>query len=412
MPTLFQINITANWGSTGIIAESIGLAAMRRGWESYIAYGRWSNASQSHLIQVGKRIDTYIHYIQQRILDNEGLCSCGPTQRLIRIIKEIRPEVIQLHNIHDHYLNYQLLFDYLNQTDIKVVWTFHDFWAVTGHCMHFVSVNCDRYQTGCYDCPMRNKYPKTLLDRSTKNWNLKKQLLLANKNLTVVPVSEWVGEQVSKSFLKDTRIQVINNGINISVFKPTAFTEIPHLSTQLKSFLALTDGKFVILSVASQWKFEKGLDDYKAMAEMLNEDEVIVLVGVDDSIIKELPSNIIGIKRTNNAQELAALYTRADVVTVFSGAETFGLTVVEGYACGTPAVVYNNTALPLLIDMRTGYVVENKNYHHAFSAIQQIKLNGKHFYSEYCIRAAKDKYDNYKCLDKYLDLYEELIFKE
>ncbi len=409
MPILLQINITANWGSTGKIAESIGLAAIKQGWESYIAYGRWSNPSQSNLIKVGNKLDMFIHYSQQRIFDNEGLCSSSPTRQLIKLIKEIKPNLVHLHNLHDHYLNYRLLFEFLNQTGIKVVWTFHDFWAVTGHCVHFVSIDCNRYQTGCYDCPMRNVYPKTLFDRSKKNWKLKKHLFLANNSLTIVPVSEWVGEQVRKSFLKNKRIQVIPNGIDTGVFKPTSFSDISNLSSQLLFFQTKTSGKFVIMSVASQWKFEKGLDDYKAMSAILKEDEVIVLVGVDDDVIAELPSNIIGIKRTTKARELAALYTRADVITILSSAETFGLTVVEGYACGTPAVVYNNTALPLLIESGTGYVVENKNYQDAYSAIQQIKKKGKQYYTDNCIRVAKEKYNKDECFKNYLNLYEQLI---
>lgn len=117
MPKLLQINITANWGSTGKIAEQIGLCAMAHGWESFVAYGRWSNPSLSYLIKVGNKLDMYMHYGEQKIRDNEGLCSRGATKRLIRQIEEINPDVVQLHNIHDHYLNYRLLFEYLNKTD-------------------------------------------------------------------------------------------------------------------------------------------------------------------------------------------------------------------------------------------------------------------------------------------------------
>ena len=163
------------------------------------------------------------------------------------------------------------------------------------------------------------------------------------------------------------------------------------------------------MSVASQWAFDKGLEDYKRISTMLKDDEVIVLVGVSDEIKKSLPHNIIGINRTSNAIELAALYTRADVITILSSAETFGLTVVEGYACGTPAVVYDNTATPSLITPETGFVVENHNYRMAYSAIQQIKLNGKQHYSEACISLAREKYNKDKCFEKYVELYEELL---
>lgn len=148
---LFQLNVTANWGSTGKIAESIGLAAMRQGWESYVAYGRYSNPSQSKLIKVGSQLDVYAHFAEQTLFDNEGLASRRATRKLIQQIQQIQPDVVQLHNIHDHYLNYKTLFEYLNTTDIQVVWTFHDCWAFTGHCFHFVTKGCERWKTQCYD---------------------------------------------------------------------------------------------------------------------------------------------------------------------------------------------------------------------------------------------------------------------
>jgi putative colanic acid biosynthesis glycosyltransferase len=403
MPKLIQINVRANWGSTGKIAESIGIAAINRGWESYIAYGRGDNTSHSHLLKVGNEFDIYMHYGEQRIRDNEGLCSRGATLRLIRRIQEIKPDVVHLHNIHDHYLNYKLLFEYLNETEIKVVWTFHDFWAITGHCMHFVSKDCKRYQTGCHDCPMHKVYPKSFIDRSTKNYALKKRLFSANKNLTIVPVSQWVGDMVKFSFLKDKPIQVINNGIDLSAFRPTLIESIK--DTECRENIEKLDGKYVIMSVASQWQFDKGLEDYKQISKMLSDDEVIVLVGVDEELIAGLPYNIIGIKRITNVQELAALYTRADVVAILSSAETFGLTVVEGYACGTPAVVYDNTAPPSLVSPETGFVVPNKDFKSAYDAIQKIKTNGRDFYYHACIRVTRDKYDKSECVEKYISLY-------
>ena len=139
---LLQLNVTANWGSTGKIAEGIGLAAMARGWESTIAYGRYMNPSQSKLIKVGTQADVYAHYAKARFLDGEGLGSKRATKKLIGQIKQITPDIIHLHNIHDHWLNYSILFEFLATIDTPIVWTFHDCWAFTGGCPHFENVNC------------------------------------------------------------------------------------------------------------------------------------------------------------------------------------------------------------------------------------------------------------------------------
>lgn len=408
MPKILQINVSANWGSTGIIAEQCNQYAAKQGWDIYIAYGRFMNPGQSQLITTCSCWDVYEHYAENLLFDNEGLASRCSTRKLVEEIRQISPNIIHLHNIHDHWLNYKILFEYLNKTDIKVVWTFHDFWYITGHCYHFVQAKCDKFMSMCEKCPYTKGKLLPLIKHTKRNFNLKKKLFTANKHLHIVSVSDWVGRNIAKSFLKNKDLHIIHNGVDTDVFKPTSLDVLN--STRYSNFLNAIEGKFVIMAVSSQWKSrEKGLDDYKAMGKLLKEDEVIVLVGVSNEISKDFQSNIIGLTRTNNQRELAALYTRADVVCSLSTAETFGLTIVEGYACGTPAVVYDNTAPPSLICNRTGYVVENRNFKHAHSAIQQIKMNGKKFYSDACIALVQEKFTKESCFTAYMNLYNQIL---
>lgn len=401
MPVLFQINATANRGAIGKITEIIGEEAISRGWESYIAYGRDACDSASRLIRIGSRLNPYLHYASQRVLDNEGLCSGRATARLIERIKAIRPDIIQLHDLHDHYLNYRLLFEFLNSTDIPVVWTMHDFWAVTGHCMYFVSRNCDRFKTGCHDCPMRGEYPKTFFNRSAQNYRLKKQLFGANGNLHVVAVSRWVADQLRESFLGDRPIHVIANGVDTEAFRPC---DDPQISSMFP-------GKFVILAAASQWNERKGTKHYLRMSEMLADDEIIVLVGLNPRFAKGLPHNIIAVPHTTDTGKLAALYSRADVVTVMSAAETFGMTIVEAYACGTPVVVFDNSAPPSLVtaDPPSGSVAENQNVESVCAAVKKIKQAGSGSFGRHCRELALRKYDKTICSGRYLSLYESLL---
>ena len=397
MPTLLQINITANWGSTGKIAESIGLAAIQQGWESYIAYGRWCNPSQSHLIKVGNKLDMYMHYGEQRIRDNEGLCSRGATKRLIKQIMEIKPDVVQLHNIHDHYLNYRLLFEYLNQTDTKVVWTFHDCWAFTGHCFHFVTKKCDRWKSGCYDCPLKNEYPKTLVDRSKEHWVLKKNLFTGCKNLTIVPVSDWMGNFVKESFLKDKRICVIKNGVDLNTFRSL----VPHSSSELNR-------KFKILAVSSVWYPDKGeLDIYKLRSMLPDDDYEITMVGLSAEQAKKLPSGIIGIQRTQNVQELVQLYSDADVLINPTYADTFPTVNLEALACGTPVITYRTGGSPEAIDNKTGFVVPQGDVAALANAIMNMRSNP--LSSEVCRKRAEEFFDKDKCFEQYVNLYNELL---
>ena len=393
MPKLFQINVTANWGSTGKIAEAIGLSAMKQGWESYIAYGRYSNPSQSQLIPIGNPIDTYWHYGIQRIMDNEGLCSIRATKKLVNEIKKIKPDIVQLHNIHDHYLNYQILFEYLNQENVKVVWTFHDCWAFTGHCFHFVTKGCDKWKTGCHHCPLRNEYPKTLLDKSCRNYELKKRLFTSNKNLTIVSCSEWMAEFVKQSFLKEKDIQTIHNGVNIEMFYP-----IPSQQE---------DNKFKIIAVSSVWTQAKGLYDIYKLREMLSDDVEMIIVGLSAKQLKTLPNGIYGIQRTQNIQELVQLYNEADVLINPTYADTFPTVNLEALACGTPVITYQTGGSPEAVDEKTGLVVPQGDVKALADAIYRFMNHP--LCTEDCRERAELFFDKVKCFEQYIDLYSKIL---
>lgn len=393
MPKLLQINITSNWGSTGKIAEAINLAVRRKGWECSTAYGRWANPSQFPNYKVGNKLDMYLHYFENRIFDREGLSSRMATKALIRNIEEFKPDIISLHNIHDHYLNYKLLFRYLNKTDIKVVWTFHDCWAFTGHCFHFVTKDCMRWKTGCHDCPLHHLNPNTLLDRSKKNYALKKELFSANKNLAIVACSDWLGDFVRESFLKDKRIEVIHNGCDLNVFKP-----LPRTKSK----------KFRIIAVSSVWYPNKGeLDIYK-LRTMLNEDEYeITMVGLSAEQAKNLPAGIRGIQRTHNVHELAQLYSDADVLINPTYEDNFPTVNIEALACGTPVVTYKTGGSPESVDGKTGFVIDQGDLLSLANVIMRIK--NQPLPSEACRKRAEEYFDKDKCFEKYLELYEDLL---
>lgn len=365
---------------------------MAHGWESYVAYGRWSNPSKSRLIKVGNMMGTYLHYGEQRIFDNEGLCSRGATRKLIEQIKKIKPTIVHLHNIHDHYLNYQILFEYLNQTDIKVVWTFHDCWAFTGHCMHFVTKDCERWKTGCHDCLMKGEYPKTFMDRSDKNWALKKELFTANKNLTIIACSDWLANFVRLSFLKDKKIITIHNGVDLKTFTPSG------------SYKA---DKFNVLAVSSVWHKDKGLYDIYELRKQLPGSFGITMVGLRPNQVKDLPEGVNGITRTQNVQELVKLYSEADVLINPTYADNFPTVNLEALACGTPVITYRTGGSPEAIDEKTGMMVEQGNVNELAAAI--LKMKESPLSSVDCRKRAEENFDKDKCFEEYINLYDEIL---
>lgn len=396
--TLLQINITANWGSTGKIAEQIGQCAINDGWQSYIAYGFASNPSHSTTIKIGSKYNRYLHYAEQRVFDNEGLCSRIATRDLIKTIERINPDVVCLHNIHDHYLNYQILFQCLNNTNIKVVWTFHDCWAITGHCMHFVTKNCERWKTGCYDCLMKGEYPKTILDRSTQNWELKKELFSKNKNLTIVACSDWIAGFVRQSFLKEKEIVVIHNGCDINTFKPHA--NVSH-------------GKYKIIAVSNQWYPNKGeLDIYKLRSMLPIEDFEITMVGLSEAQVTNLPQGINGIQRTQNVDELALLYSSADVLINPTYEDNFPTVNIEALACGTPVITYRTGGSPEAIDENTGAVIEQGDLYSLSKKIEDFRDSRfKEIHLLGCRKRAEQCFDKMRCFEKYVRIFNKAVIR-
>jgi len=350
---VLQINSVCGRGSTGRIATDIADILKAQGHECRIAYGRDTvpEKYQDVAVRIGTDWDVRLHGVQTRLFDAHGFCSTKATRQFLKWVEEYNPDVIHLHNIHGYYINVELLFDYLKQAGKPVIWTLHDCWAFTGHCPHFTVAKCDRWQKECYaPCPEKKRYPQSMvLDQCRSNYLRKKAAFTGVRNLTIVAPSQWLADLVKESFLKEYPVKVIPNGIDLSVFKPTASDFREKFGLQNKQ---------ILLGVASVWDKRKGLDDFIELSKMLRVDQKIVLVGLSAEQLKSLPKNIIGIQRTNSVQELAEIYSAADVFLNPSREETQGLTTVEALACGTPAVVYDQTAVPEAVDETCGIAVD------------------------------------------------------
>lgn len=396
MPKLLQIDTCLGILSTGKISESIGKLASQRGWDCFIAHGaRYVGFSEMHSYQVVSKWGEYLHYAQSLLLDRHGLGSYSETKKLIKWIEQINPDVIQLHCLHGYYLNYKVLFEYLNHTTIPVVWTFHDCWAFTGHCAHFITANCYKWKNeGCHDCKLISDYPKSYFDYSKRNFLLKKDLFSKNDQLHIVSVSNWLASFVKESFLNDKDIQVINNGVDIVSFKPCASKR----------------EKTMLLGVASAWSRSKGLYDFYKLRERLDLDQYeIVLIGLTQQQIQELPKGIVGISRTSSVGELAKYYSEATVFVNPTYADSFPTVNMEALACGTPVITYKTGGSPEIIDAKTGVVVEQGDIDGIIKALSYIVGLGD--ISSECRRRAVTLFDKEKRFMDYVNLYEKLINK-
>lgn len=403
MRSIFQLNSVINSSSTGRIAEEIGQLAIKNEWKSYIAYGRNERESQSERIKIGNDLDIKWHGLQTRLFDRHGLASKKATKELVEKIKEIKPDIIHLHNMHGYYLNIEILFHYLATADIPVVWTLHDCWPMTGHCSYFSLVGCEKWKTHCEHCPQKKMYPASyLIDRSFKNYQLKKELFTSVPQMTFVPVSNWLANIIKESFLKTYPIKTIYNGVDITVFSPRPTTEI-------RAKYKIPANTFIMLGVASIWSERKGLKDFIRLSESLKNNEMIILVGLTDKQMNNLPRNILGISRTENIHELAELYSLADVFINPTWEDNFPTTNIEALACGTPVITYRTGGSPEAITSETGFVVEQGDLKGIRNAIDTIKSKGKAFYVGACRERAVRMFNKNKRYTEYLQLYEQML---
>lgn len=406
---LLQIDTCLGFGSTGRITESIAQLAQSQSWECYIIHGARYVKRPSCMkdIQTVTKIGEYLHYAEGLLFDNHGLASRTATCRVIESIKEIKPDVIQMHCIHGYFLNYKILFEYLQTIGTPIVWTFHDCWAFTGHCAYFDSINCEKWKTGCHDCELKGTYPSSiLLDRSNRNYELKKSLFTSiGKQTVIVPVSYWLEGLVKQSFLKDIRVNTIHNGTNIDVFKPS---NVSRLREQLG-----IGNKKVVLGVALPWVPRKGMPDMLKLAEMLPNDEYqVILVGLDKKQMQTLPGNVIGVMRTNSAEELAEYYSLATVFVNPTYEDNFPTTNIEALACGTPLITYNTGGSPEAASSETGWVVDQGEVDVMVKIVKELAAKDPGEVEKQrlaCRKRAESEFDKDKCFEKYISLYDSLL---
>ena len=406
MKKLLHINpVLRTSTSTGRIIQEIGTVAMASGWDNYIAYSKGRDGvmpSASKLIPVGSRLSVALHGLITRFLDMHGLGSVLATKKFVKEIERLQPDVIHIHNIHGYFLNYKVLFDYLSKTDIPVIWTVHDCWLYTGHCYHYASAGCEKWRTHCEKCPQKRAFPTSLwIDRSRQNFADKRDAFTSLKNLTIVTVSVWMTGEMSHSFLRECNFKVIHNGINLDVF------DVQPDDKAVREKYGLGDKK-IILGLASIWSKEKGWDDFVKMSEMLNDDEVIVMVGVTEKQQEQLPKGVVGIRRTENVRQLAELYSAATAFVNPTWQDNYPTVNLEAIACGTPVVTYRTGGSVEAVTEETGYVVEQGDVAGLLKAVRDIKNNGKEQYTAKCRAYALANFRKEERYADYLKLYEDL----
>ena len=387
-------------GSTGKIMRNVSNHAVERGFDVYQVYPQ--NEKKSKILQGDIIISSvFLKKINQRLARYTGLNGATAyftTKRLLKKLKKTNPSIFHFHNLHNSYVNLPLLFKFAQKRKIPIVWTLHDCWAFTGCCTHFTFVKCDKWKVLCNNCLQYKCYPESSFDNSKMMFKLK-QKWFNGANITLVTPSEWLKKLVGQSFLRNYPVQVINNGIDLSIFKP--------VKNNFREKYGIDNDKFIVLSVAFGWGKKKGLDVMIELSKRLPEKYQIVLVGTSETVDEQLPNNIISIHRTYSQTELAEIYSSADILVNPTREDNFPTVNIESLACGTPVLTYDTGGSPEIIDDKTGTVVACEDFDALFKEIIRI-CEEKPYTQAACLERAK-LYDMNVKFNEYISLFEKIL---
>lgn len=401
---IIQVNATYGYASTGAIVKDIEEMLLGQKHETGIVY-QFAETEPRNGYRMGNALDWKIHAAHSRIFGKQAYASKSATKKMLHWLKIQKPDIVHLHNLHSNYINLNLLLDFLAKEDIATVITLHDCWFFTGKCFHYVQSNCDKWKTECYECP-RNKMDikSWFFDATQKVYRDKKQKFNQIPRLTVVPCSDWMKRQAKESFLKEKDIIRIYNGIDLDVF-------LPH-NTDFRLQYGL-ENKFLIFGAANKWLATENKNLFTTLLDTMQEDERLVLFGCTEEMKERVKgcNQILPLGYIKEKQLMSDWFATVDVFANVTSADTLPTVNMEAAACGTPVITYAIGGSPeLVINTKTGYVIEPEDYDGFLQAIANIKR--KMIARENCRELALNNFNKMKNYLEYMKLYERIFSGE
>lgn len=401
---ILQVNTVSGIGSTGRNVIELGHKIEEVGFESYIAYGQGTSYGKNHF-KIGGFLENHIHNLFSRVFGKQGYMTKSGTRKLIKFIEEIEPSIIHLGNLHGNYLNIEIFFQYLSKKNIPIVWSIHDCWAYTGKCAHYTEIGCYKWQIVCNKCPQVQKYPPSLFfDKSKVMFKDKKRLFTGVKNMVIVPVSDWLCNELKFSYFNKYPIKRIYNWIDLETFNLKA--------EKCYNSYKIDKNKFIILGVSAGWsKSDIKMQDFikleKLISQYSNEFQIVLLGEQKEKGC--IPKTFIHIPYVENKRHLASIYASADVYVHLATEDTFGKVIAESMACGTPAIAYDSTVYPEVVKEGCGYIAKKRDVFDVFEKIKLIEKNGKEKYSNECFKLVSESYNYNKNSLEFIELYKSLL---
>ena len=400
-----QINFVCRVGSTGKIVHDIHEGLIRYGDDTMTYYGRGKRIEEGDLYKFGYTLESYIHSLLLRLgitLQYGGMMFA--TRRLIKHLEQWNPDVVHIHCLNGSCVNLYQLLNYLATHQVKTVVTHHAEFYYTGACPHAEDCVQFQKQPGCLKCQRPKQATKAWWgDFTTRSWQKMQQSFarFLPDNLMFVAVSPWVKERSALSpIVNKYPCKVILNGVNTSIFyRRNTSNSIKIQELEFKGPKLL----YVSASFTLSPQANKGGTYVVELAKLMPHCTFIV-AALEIGELKNLPSNIHVWGRAKTQDELAELYSCADVSIITSKRETFSMIVAESLCCGTPVVGFyaggpESIALPQYSRfVRYGDLMAYKD------AVNEILLSD--FDRSQIAFAAQQKYNATRMVENYRELYQ------
>ncbi len=312
-------------------------------------------------------------------------------------------DVVHYHIIHDRFFSLVTL--PLLTRNTPSVWTLHDPWAMTGHCLY--PLDCPRWKTGCGECPRLGIPLPMDRDRSAFMWKVKRALYRRSK-IAVVVASPWMRRMAEQSPLLSTfDLHLIPHGIDLGVFKPGDVDGA-------KRRLGVFPGSLVVCFRAAEGEF-KGLSHVRdALRRLTTGRPICLLTFGGRGLVDEFRGTYQGIDMgwVDDVDRTVEAYTAADVFLMPSMAEAFGMMAIEAMACGKPVIVFEGTSLPEIVSAPDGGVAVPYGDAQALSAaLARLLENGEErsAVGRRALAVARERYDVERQVDRLVALYESVI---
>lgn len=374
-------------GSTGKIITGLQNYLLSQGRDAVVCYGRGPKPISRKGYKFCTQIEVYIHYALERITGRMNCGSRWATYRLVHFLKKNKVKEVFLENLHGHYLNEEILLEYLSTSQTKVVYIIADETPYWGNCGY--RKECRLNDTNnCVGCGRLKKWQRFLFGEvSYKNFLIKKKAYERMNAVFVAPA--FVVESASKTpLLKGKHFEIMDEAIDVIIQQPRD-------TFSLRRELGIRDNQVVILCIAPYSDKRKGVKYFVEAARKFehNNSFVFVQVGYNGNDRESLPSNYIPIGYVSNQEELSYYYSLGDLFVFPSQADTMPNACLEALSCGTPLLCFNVSGMPYIGDESVMTLVRLNDVDQMASVIKKTKQKGQAQISM-CRNYALKRYDN------------------